>query len=418
MNYFKTNFKAIIKNQFFTGTLIMVLGSNVYNFSQLIYHFITGRILGKALYGDLATIISILGIIGIIQLSINLTIVKYVASEKDKNKLAGFIKWVYNKSLMLGIIAGIVVVLVTPIISKFFNISQTGSVYLLSPILLFFIAVASGRSILHGLIQFDKYVYDLLAESFGKLIFTCIFLFVGFGLFGAIVGYLAGIVLAFFIIRIFLLKYLKAKSEVNPNIRSFFKYSFAAFLQGISLTSMYTMDLLLVKHFFSPDNAGLYAALAILGRIVFFGTTPITNVMFPIVAKKHLNGEKYYSVLSLSLFAILFVSVILIIFYYLFPVIPIELLYGKGYIGGAGILWWFAVFMCLLSIAMLFTQFYLSIGKTKVVSFFAIAAIFQVILIWFIHSTLLSVIQVSILSSALLVFSLLVYSFYQYRHRL
>ena len=58
---------------------------------------------------------------------------------------------------------------------------------------------------------------------------------------------------------------------------------------------------------------------------------------------------------------------------------------------------------------MLFTQFLLSIGKTKIIILFALAALLQIGLILLFHGSLLTVIQMSIISASLLDIALLVY---------
>jgi len=406
----KSLFFKIIRHQLLSASLIMVIGTNAYNFSQLIFHFLTGRFLGnKALYGDLASIISLVGIITIVQVAVGLTIVKLVASEKDNNKVAGFVKWLDRTAIFVGIVIFLMTFLISPFLSTFLNLVEPKAAFFLGPIVGLFLVVSTERSVLQGLLDFKKYVYSILVEASGKIVVTTVLLFLGFSIFGALTAYLAGVLIATLVTRRFLSKYLQSHSQLVPDLDKFFKYSLATLVQGLSLTAMYTMDLLLVKHFFSAEIAGTYASLSILGRIVFFGTTPISSVMFPIVAKRHLNNQKYLSILFLSLILVIFISAILITFYYFFPALPITLLYGKEYLEGAGLLWWFGLFMGLLSVAMLLTQFQLSIGKTSVIYLFVVAAALQTLLIWFIHPNVLTVIQLSLISTALLVISLFIY---------
>ncbi len=410
MQVLKSLFLKIIRHQLLSASLVMIIGSNAYNFSQLIFHFLTGRFLGnKALYGDLAAIISLVGIIGIVQVAVSLSVVKLIASEQDNNKVAGFIKWLDKTTIFVSFVVFLVTFLVSPYLNTFLKLVEPKTVFFLGPIVAVFLVVSTERSVLQGLLNFKKYVISLLIEAFGKIIFTSILLFLGFNIFGGLAAYLIGVLIATLITRHFLSQYLKSHSQLIPDLGNFFKYSLATFIQGLALTSMYTMDLLLVKHFFSAETAGTYASLSILGRIVFFGTTPIANVMFPIVAKRHVNKQKYLSILFLSLTLVIGVSAILVIFYYLFPALPIKLLYGKEYLDGVGLLWWFGLFMGLLSVAMLLTQFQLSIGKTSVIYLFVSAAILQILLIWFIHPDILTVIQLSLISTALLVLSLFIY---------
>ncbi len=45
------------------------------------------------------------------------------------------------------------------------------------------------------------------------------------------------------------------------------------------------IDILMVKHFFPPDLAGLYAAIALVGRLLYFGAWSIVSAMFPVSAE-------------------------------------------------------------------------------------------------------------------------------------
>ena len=51
--------------------------------------------------------------------------------------------------------------------------------------------------------------------------------------------------------------------------------------------------LILVKHFFSPHDAGIYAGLSLIGRVIFFFSAPIASVMFPVIVQKYARKENY-----------------------------------------------------------------------------------------------------------------------------
>lgn len=394
-------FVKLIKHPFFAGSAVMLLGSNLYNLGQFIYHFLAGRILGKVYYGDLAAIISILGLFSIVQGALGLTIVKYVASEKNSKKLTNFISFIFWTSFWVGAIVATLTLITAPFFIKFLNLADPNIYFLLAPILFFYIMAHSGRSILQGLLKFERYIVSLLIESITKI--SLIFVF------GAMLSLLLGIMSSFLVIAAWLSSYLKFKVIEKPKLKPIFKYSLSVFIQGLALTSMYSTDLLLVKHFFPQDQASIYASLAVLGRVVFFGISPITQVMFPLIAKRYENNQSYLKILYLSLTLTMATSFFVVLIYRFFPNFIIGITFSKNFIEGAPILWWFGLFMAFLSLAMLLTQFYLSIGKTKVVWMFVLAALLQIFLIWFIHPNLLTVIQLSILSAALLVLGLFVY---------
>ncbi len=51
------------------------------------------------------------------------------------------------------------------------------------------------------------------------------------------------------------------------------------------------IDILMVKHFFRPDMAGLYAAIALVGRLLYFGAWSIVSAMFPVSAESKEDGQ-------------------------------------------------------------------------------------------------------------------------------
>ena len=60
-------------------------------------------------------------------------------------------------------------------------------------------------------------------------------------------------------------------------------------------------DIVLVKHFFPATEAGLYAAVALVGRVIFAFSSAVVNSMFPIVAGTREKERKGHGVLATSL---------------------------------------------------------------------------------------------------------------------
>ena len=394
----------------------MLIGSNVSNFGQFVYHFIFGRMLGPVYYGDLVALVSIIGIVGIVQLSIGLTIVKFISSSKNDNEIANLVHWFNTWAVWLGGIGALVILALSPWFTNFLHLHQPKSFYIMVPVFFGMVLVFTQRSILQGLLKFNKYVISLILEVIVKISFGFVFVLFGFLVFGAMLGILASILLSLVFTYWCIIPLLKTKKEKAPNILPLLKYSLPVFFQGVALTSIYSTDVLLVKHFFTAQEAGIYSSLAVLGRVVFFSSSPIAQVMFPLISKRFSHGESYHKVFYLSVFFVILISIPAILFYLVFPEFIINLLYGSEFIEGSGLLWWFGIFMGLLGISNLFVQFYLSINKTRVVLFFVAAAILQFSLIWFIHTDILKVIQLSIISVGLLVVSLVVYFPYHNSH--
>ena len=78
-------------------------------------------------------------------------------------------------------------------------------------------------------------------------------------------AYMTSSMLGYFFLRG---HYKKTKKVVDA--KPIYKYSRLVFIVLLTLTLFYSLDVMLVKHYFDSLQAGYYAAFAILGRIAFF----------------------------------------------------------------------------------------------------------------------------------------------------
>ncbi len=411
----KKHIKATINHPFFYGSAIMIVGSNASNFLNYIYHLIMGRLLGPPIYGELATMISLSGFLAVIPTSFSLTIIKYVSSADTKKNAENFVKWLNKKVFLLALTSSLMIILTSGYISTFLNIDN----FLLVPIIgfgfLFTIPSIFNRSVLQGLLRFKEMVISILVENSLKLFLGSLFVYIGFSVGGALVGLIIAAFVGWNLSYLFISDYTKGDKMMSPSFKPFILYSIAILIQSLAMTSLYSSDLILVKHFLSAHEAGIYAALSTLGRIIFFGAGPIGAVMFPLVAQKQKKGENYTRVFVYSFIVTSFFALSALLVYWLQPTIAIKLLYGSRYLEGTNFLIWFGIFMTLFTLCSLCLTYNLSIGRIKVVILPLIAAIAQIVGIWIYHSDIMTVISVSILVTTLLLLTLLIYSSYAKR---
>lgn len=401
----------LINHPLFAGSAIMVFGSNAVNLFNYLYHLIIGRILGPESYGELASLISIIGLLGILPVSISVVIIKYVSSlkEEEVNNLIG---WLRIKTFQASVILFFIIVLISPIISSFLHISKISHFILLGIAFLFSLQTNIYRSILQGLLKFKESVISTLAESSAKLILSIVLVLLGLKIFGAVVALVLSAVLGF-LFTTFYLKFPSTNNIKKPaNIKSMVMFTLPAIVQSIAQTSFYSSDLILVKHFFSSHDAGIYAALSTLGKIIFFGTGPIGSVMFPLVSKRQASGENFRKVYIYSFLATVILAILILVFYLLAPEIAIGILYGKSYLEASSLLFWMGLFITLFTLSSLIINYGLARSETNIVYFQLIAAFFQIMIIWFFHHSLFEVILVSVIVTGLLLISLLIYSGY------
>ena len=93
------------------------------------------------------------------------------------------------------------------------------------------------------------------------------------------------------------------------------------------------LDILLVKHFFAPPEAGIYAAVALVGRVVFMLSWSVVSSMFPVSAS-HTHGQSGHSVLYTGLLLVGTVTTAFIVAVALAPQAVWAMLLGKSFLLG------------------------------------------------------------------------------------
>lgn len=394
----------------------MVIGSNSVSFINYLYHFVMGRMLGPVSYGELAALISLIGLLGIIPASVSLMIVKYVSSAKDEQYINHLVGWFKAKIFLASLVFAIVVVSASPLIASFLNIQNMSYLMLIAISFLFSLQAGLNRSILQGILKFKEMVVSILVENSAKLIISICLVYLGFQVGGVMVALVISAFLGLYMTNLYL-RYSPSKSIIlSPDIKSMFMFIIPVTIQSIATTSLYSSDVILVKHFFPSHEAGIYASLSTLGKIIFFATGPINAVMFPLVSQRQARGHSYRKIFVYSFFLTGVLATIISVLYWLIPSVAINLLYGGAYLEAQDLLVWFGIFMSLFTLSSLLINFNLSLRKTKVVVLPFMAAVIQIVLIWFYHKNLLTIVLLSTLITALLLVFLLIYSTYGKKH--
>ncbi len=405
----------IIKDQFFSATFWVFLGTGFINVGNYLYHLLMGRMLGVALYGALESMISALYILSVPTLTMTLVIVKFVSSHKGRGEhvlINNLYSYVLNKLLIYGSIVLVILTIASPFIQSFLHLPSLILALILS--LSFFVNLFYflNKSILQGVSSFFKLSVLSILESFIKVFFAIFLVYLGFkveGAYGAVVVSIAvALIVSFFYIKnIVKLGFTRRVNYIHS--RDLLKFSFPTFVTSLALTSMFTTDVILARHFFPGVESGYYSALSVLGKIIYFAASPIVLVLFPMVSEHHARGENYKRFLLLGTILTLIISSLITVLYFLKPEFMVLLLFGQKYLAITGSLGIFAVFIALLSLSGLFANFYLSIHKTSPSYIVAFAASLQIVLIILFHKNLYEIIFISLGAAFLLLLGLLLY---------
>lgn len=406
--------KKIFKHELISGASFIFIGSLLASFINFLINLFLTRNLSVSDYGTFASLVSLIMLAGLPAGAIVPMVVRFGASYFAKEELAlvrGLFFKVFKASFLVGVCIFIAFLLFNQQVSRFLNIDDTFLIMLVGlAILLGFIGTVN-TALLQAKLAFTFIAVINVISSSLKLFLGILLVYMGFGVSGAMIAFLFAFV-APYVLSFIPLRFIFDKSIAVSHIGfgKLLSYGAPSAIALFSLTSFITTDIILVKHFFDPVNAGIYATLSLVGRVIYFFSGPIGTVMFPLIVQKHAKEENFHAIFRLSLFLVLFPSLAITIFYFLFPTFTIqffnkeeETLLAASYLG------LFGIFITTYSLLAVVTNFYLSIKKTEIAVPLALGALLQAVLVWVYHESFLQIITLSFIITSLLLTLFLLY---------
>jgi O-antigen/teichoic acid export membrane protein len=344
----KKLFKFFLDNPVVGGSLILFVGNMIANAGSYFYHLIMGRMLGPSDYGALSSLISLSYIFSIPVVGLNMVVMKYISALKGGAGLGAaldFYKWLGKKLLRLSFVIFWLMGFMSPLLASFLHLSSVFPIILINFLGLLGIFVSLNTYTLQGLLRFGSVALVSVVQAILRLLTAFFLVWWGYKVLGALFSFLISSVVAlalgFFLVKRVFGPNVSDYIQPKPKSKEIFEYGFPVLLASIAFTFFYTSDILLVKHFLPPVQAGFYASLALLGKIVFFASSSVGQAMFPIVSGKNAKGEDYRKTLFLSFLLVVTVSLAVTGLYFLIPKIMIEILFGKQYLAVASDLGFF-----------------------------------------------------------------------------
>ncbi len=196
----------------------------------------------------------------------------YLIAQRDLQSGFDFFTTIKRKTLLIAVTLSLLWIVSTPAISVFFHIHNVLVPLLFTPIIGLGLFTAANKGFLHGSFNFKAVGMIILFEVLAKLFFA--WMLVTNGLHAWVYGSIPLSLLVAFLLSI-LLTPQKKNSQGSQTYVFPRKFFLASIATGLSTTAYLTFDLLLAKHFLHPAQAGEYALLSLIGKMIyFFGALP------------------------------------------------------------------------------------------------------------------------------------------------
>jgi O-antigen/teichoic acid export membrane protein len=309
------------------------------------HHLVPGE------YGAVFALVSLLSLIGLPASALTLVMARETSQDRvlgHTASSAALLRFGNRALLLLGVTIALVVALMSPVLASFLNIS-TGLILAAAASIPPTLALPMLMGELQGEQRFVAFSALALGQASLKLI-CAVGLGIIYGAAGVIVG-LAFASVATYLIGLLLVRR-KLGIKVGPQwIRPVLPYLALMLSSTLALAFLFSADVLLVKHFFGGRQAGEYAAVAAIGRAIFWAAAGVAAVLFPKLVFTEGRGHSGSHIVIFSLGLVVVGGVAGLIILSWTSKLVLTAFAGPAYAGGAYYLPWYAVGMTLLGCA-------------------------------------------------------------------
>ncbi len=409
--------KSIRYNVDLFDAVLVGLATLAGSFFSYLLQFVLGRKLSVVDYGTFNALLSLSSLVGVLASVFGTSLIKVVAeiyAKKDIDK----IKFLFLKLIVFSLIAGLTVFSVITLLSGYFS----SSLKIEDSFLVVLFALSLGVSFLivipnaymQGMQKFKEFSIFHIIHLFIRFLIPTVLLLTGFGLRGVFSGLPIAVLVAFLIgckmVDLNLKK--TTKSDLSSYYKKMISFSLSFLVVNFCMTALSNIDLIMVKKYFSPIDAGYYAGTVTLGKILLFGSGAISIVMFPKVVALFEEGKYFLSKLRKLLFMLLLILSVGVFCYWVLPGTITRLFFGKTFENSVPFLPMFSIFVALYALINFFVTFFLAVDKKKVGLLIIPGVILQYVLLSVFHKSIFDVIKVNIGVGLFTLFILSIYFFF------
>jgi O-antigen/teichoic acid export membrane protein len=310
----QTEAKAL-RQKLLGGSLTLLAGSGLVGVANLIYNVVTARMLGPSGFAHVTAVYTLLMLASAVTLSFQAVCAKYVASHEEFEEKANIFSSLHLKSWIASITLGLLLFLFDRVLTKYLNLPDPVLISLLALGTVFYIPLGVRRGYIQGIHAFTSLSVNFMVEGLVRLLGAYFLIKSGLGVNGAVLSSVIAVVTAYFMAsphpRLTVLPKSKIPIASGESVQAI------VFFAGQGAINNF--DIVLMNHFFLPEQAGIYAAVSLVGRLINMFVWSVVNTMFPVSAATRLSDREARPVLFMSLGMVSLLLTILILALWAIP---------------------------------------------------------------------------------------------------
>ena len=330
----------------------MFVSSMTVNGLNYVFHVLMTRKLGVDSYGELYTLLAVLTLFAVPTTVVTMIVVRYAAEFRavdDHARLGALATWTLRRTALAAVLIIALGFALQGPLSAYLRLTDSRSIVALAAVLALSIVCPTLRGILQGIEAFREFATATMIDGFGRVVLGIGFVYAGFGVKGALAGQAGAMIFG----ALYTWLALRARvrlvdGPLRLDLRRLARTSAGIGTAMLALSVLGFADLLLVKHFFSPYEAGLYSAVSLVGKVLFFVIGFVPTIVLPKATARVARGESPVSVVLQAgvTMAALCAAGLGILFFV--PDFAVRVMSGRAFLGAVPYVFVYGVAMSML----------------------------------------------------------------------
>lgn len=267
---------------------VLLIATGIGHVMNLLFQVIISNMFGKkdlAEYGVMNTMLSIFGMVAIPAGALQLAIARQTAildAKGDDDSIAAMLLRALRRLSMVCVVLVVVLLALTPWLKAYLKLDNYGPIFITVGLIVLTVILPVGAGALQGLKRFGWLSVTGVVSPFVRIALGVLLVWAGWQASGALCGTFAASLVVLILCMFVLRDYLGRKVALHSLDTSVvYRYLGPTLVSLIAYAGLVNLDMVIVKHYFSPDDAAQYSAASLFGRAIGWAIAPLCTVLFP-----------------------------------------------------------------------------------------------------------------------------------------
>jgi O-antigen/teichoic acid export membrane protein len=390
--------ERFFKSATFRHGALLFLATTFANLLTYLYQMICSRALGVAEYGVFATLIAGYSIAGAFVNALNLTTAKFAAEFRALDDFPR-IRLLARLMMRVALLAAVLF-----LAGEMLALPMLGGYLRLDPFTLSLAGLATAsslllppwRGVLQGMQCYTELSLSTTLETVVRLGLGAGLVLAGYRAGGAVTGFTLGSVVSLAFTGFLLRRHVGAgprEGRLKIDTRRLLLTSGGVSLSTLALTVIGFIDVVLVRHFLSARDAGLYGALSLAGKVILISVSFLPTLLLPKAVASVARGESPGPILRRVIAATALLTLAVTALYFAIPATVLRLLAGPAFLAIAPELGRYGVAISLLAATTVAATFKIALHRFHFVPRLCATALLETIGISLFHRDIAQVVD-------------------------